>query len=171
MSPVLSKYERVQIVASRVEQLLAGAPRMIDDDDTDDVVEIAEREIGRRLLPVRVARRLPNGKVRIHDLREFIDPTSEYGLGRVADEGRASASPPPRPDGPKTASEESRDGEAPELAPAGRTSEGRTSEGRTIEGRTREGRTREGRARTQHAPSEPEKAQSVTRAANEARAP
>ena len=73
MALVLSKYERVQIVASRVEQLLAGAPRLIDDSDVDDVVTIAEREIGRRMLPIRVARRLPNGKVRVHDLREFID--------------------------------------------------------------------------------------------------
>lgn len=73
---VLSKYERVQIVASRVEQLLAGAPRLVDDIDTDDVTKIAEEEIARRVLPIRVARSLPNNKVRIHDLRDFIDPAS-----------------------------------------------------------------------------------------------
>ena len=73
---VLSKYERVQIVASRVEQLLAGAPRLVDDVDTDDVTKIAEEEIARRVLPIRVARSLPNNKVRIHDLRDFIDPAS-----------------------------------------------------------------------------------------------
>lgn len=73
-APVLSKYERVQLVAGRVEQLLAGAPRLIDDLDTDDVTAIAEEEIARRILPVRIARILPNNKKRILDLRDFIDP-------------------------------------------------------------------------------------------------
>lgn len=70
---VLSKYEHVLIVAARVEQLLAGAPRMVDDADTQDVVDIAEREIARRVLPIRIARRLPNGKVRVYDLHAFMD--------------------------------------------------------------------------------------------------
>lgn len=73
---VLSKYERVQILAARVEQLLAGAPRLVDI-DTDDVAAIAEEEIARRILPMRVARALPNSKVRVHDLRDFIDPNEE----------------------------------------------------------------------------------------------
>ena len=73
---VLSKYERVQITAARVEQLLAGAPKLVTDLDSDDVVRIAEEEIARRVLPVRVSRTLPNNKVRIYDLRDFIDPSS-----------------------------------------------------------------------------------------------
>lgn len=72
---VLSKYERVQVLASRVEELLAGAPRLVDI-ETDDITAIAEEEIARRLLPMRVARALPNSKVRVHDLRDFIDPRS-----------------------------------------------------------------------------------------------
>lgn len=71
--PVLSKYEHVQVVAARVEQLLAGAPRMVTHGDEDDVTVIAENEISQRVLPVRIARRLPNGKVRVHELRDFID--------------------------------------------------------------------------------------------------
>ena len=73
---VLSKYERVQIIAARVEQLLAGAPPLIDDVQGEDVKRIAETEIARRVLPMRVARALPNNKVRVHDLRDFIDPNA-----------------------------------------------------------------------------------------------
>ena len=71
----MSKYERVQILASRVEQLLAGAPKLVDI-DTDDVQRIAEEEIARRALPLVVARSLPNNKKRLYDLRDFIDPAS-----------------------------------------------------------------------------------------------
>lgn len=81
---VLSKYERVQIIAARVEQLLAGAPPLVDEDARErasgDVQKIAELEIALRVLPMRIARALPNNKVRIHDLRDFIDPMAEGGL-------------------------------------------------------------------------------------------
>ena len=81
---VLSKYERVQILASRVEQLLAGAPKLVDI-DTDDVQRIAEEEIARRALPLVVARSLPNNKKRLYDLRDFIDPASHTMMPALED--------------------------------------------------------------------------------------
>ena len=81
---VLSKYERVQIVAGRVEQLLAGAPKLISDEGITDVEVIAEQEVERRLLPLRIARTMPNGKRRIYDLADFLDPASSVTPAVVA---------------------------------------------------------------------------------------
>lgn len=75
MPLVLSKYERVQILAARVEQLLAGAPPLVDDAGGRDVRDIAEEEIRLRLLPMRIARRLPDNKMRVYDLKAFVDPS------------------------------------------------------------------------------------------------
>lgn len=74
---VLSKYERVQIVAARVEQLLDGAPRLVEGTEGMEIEDIAELEVSKRVLPLRIARTLPNGKRRVFDLADFIDPKSE----------------------------------------------------------------------------------------------
>lgn len=71
----LSKYEVVQIIAARVEQLLHGAAPLVPADECGgDLEVVAERELARRLLPIRVARRLPNGKVAVHSLNQFALP-------------------------------------------------------------------------------------------------
>lgn len=76
-SAFLSKYEKVQIVAARVEQLLHGAAPLVPPDECGgDLEAVAELELERRLLPVRVARRLPNGKVSVHALDQLAAPAS-----------------------------------------------------------------------------------------------
>lgn len=74
---VLSKYESVQILAARVEQLLNGAPRLIDD-DTDDLYAVAEAEIALGVLPIKVGRRLPNGRIMVCRLADF---SKVYAVG------------------------------------------------------------------------------------------
>lgn len=69
---ILSKYERVQLIAARVEQLLGGAPPTVDDPCDNDTVRVAELEVDRRTIPIRVARHLPNGKVQVLSLDQFI---------------------------------------------------------------------------------------------------
>ena len=102
---VLSKYERVQILASRVEQLLAGAPKLVDI-DTDDVQRIAEEEIARRALPLVVARSLPNNKKRLYDLRDFIDPASHTMMPTL------EAAPPSQSAEPAKLEEDAKFGES-----------------------------------------------------------
>jgi DNA-directed RNA polymerase subunit K/omega len=72
--PVLSKYERVAIIAARVEQLLGGAPPMIEGADRG-AEETAEEELRRGLLVLRIARKHPNGQVRVYDIKSFIIPS------------------------------------------------------------------------------------------------
>lgn len=77
---VLSKYERVKLISARTEQLLNGAPVLIDDElaaTFDKVSDIAEEELKRGMLPMSVARKLESGKVRIYDLKDFIDPINQ----------------------------------------------------------------------------------------------
>lgn len=84
---VLSKYERVQVIAARVEQLLAGAPTVLSEAEASratDIEDIAERELAKRVLPVRISRTLETGKRRIYDIRDFIDPDMQVmGSARV----------------------------------------------------------------------------------------
>jgi len=82
---VLSKYERVKIIAIRTEQLLNGAPCLLEREEEASfcrVSDIAEREFVLGLLPMSIARKLESGKVRIYDLAAFIDPMDQ-GQGKI----------------------------------------------------------------------------------------
>jgi DNA-directed RNA polymerase subunit K/omega len=73
----LSKYERVKVIATRTEQLLNGSPCLLSEKEAaalDHVSDIAEREFVQGLLPMSVARKLESGKVRVYDLKAFMNP-------------------------------------------------------------------------------------------------
>ena len=82
---VLSKYERVKLIATRTEQLLNGAPCLLNNEEEQKmtrVSEIAEMEFVNGLLPMSVARKLETGKVRIYDLKAFMRPMDQVSMTR-----------------------------------------------------------------------------------------
>ena len=74
----LTKYEKVRIIGTRAEQLEAGAPPVIDIGNMTSAIEIAEKELQVRKIPMIVIRNMPNGKKREIPISEFInDPYKE----------------------------------------------------------------------------------------------
>ena len=66
----LTKYERVQLIGARMEQLARGAPPCVEAGERN-VREIAEKELRNGVLPLMLRRKLPNGvkeKRRLRDL-------------------------------------------------------------------------------------------------------
>lgn len=76
--PVLTRYERARIVGARALQISHGAPVLINTEHEDfRPIDVAERELRNRVLPIGLARRLPNGKSQVIPIqylkdREFI---------------------------------------------------------------------------------------------------
>lgn len=62
--PKLTKYERARIIGARALQLTMGAPPLIPPEmiDTSDPLEIAEKELRLKILPITIRRRLPTGE-------------------------------------------------------------------------------------------------------------
>jgi len=69
----LTRYELARIVAMRALQLSLGAPPLINIDNLDrkDPYYIAIEEIKRKILPVVIKRRLPNGIEYLLTLRDL----------------------------------------------------------------------------------------------------
>lgn len=76
--PVLTRYERARIVGARALQISHGAPVLINTEHDDfRPIDVAERELRNRVLPIGLSRRLPNGKSQVIPIqylkdREFI---------------------------------------------------------------------------------------------------
>jgi DNA-directed RNA polymerase I, II, and III subunit RPABC2 len=76
--PVLTRYERARVVGARALQVSQGAPVLIDVESDDfRPIEVAKLELKARVLPVGMARRIPNGQYQILPIqwlkdREFI---------------------------------------------------------------------------------------------------
>jgi DNA-directed RNA polymerase I, II, and III subunit RPABC2 len=74
----LTKYEKVRIIGTRAEQLENGAPPVIDIGDMTSSIEIAEKELEERKLPMIVIRNMPNGEKRSIPISQFTnDPYKE----------------------------------------------------------------------------------------------
>jgi DNA-directed RNA polymerase subunit K/omega len=58
----LTKYERIQVIGMRSEQIARGAQIMVQREDADTPYEIAERELSSGVMPFVVVRRMPDGK-------------------------------------------------------------------------------------------------------------
>jgi DNA-directed RNA polymerase I, II, and III subunit RPABC2 len=76
--PVLTRYERARVVGARALQVSQGAPVLISVESDDfKPIEVATWELKARVLPVGMARRIPNGQYQIIPIqwlkdREFI---------------------------------------------------------------------------------------------------
>lgn len=58
----LTRYERIQVIGMRAEQLARGAQAFVDATGTVGPYELAERELESQRLPMIVVRNLPDGK-------------------------------------------------------------------------------------------------------------
>ncbi|MGC9009458.1 MAG: DNA-directed RNA polymerase subunit K [Sulfolobales archaeon] len=69
----LTRYELARIVAMRALQLSLGAPPLINIDNLEkkDPYYIAIEEVKRKILPVVIKRRLPNGVEYLFTLRDL----------------------------------------------------------------------------------------------------
>ena len=70
--PKLFKYERAALLSERAAQIADGSPLTIQNYDSTNPVEIALEELNQRKIPLKVMRRLQDGKIEEWDIRDFI---------------------------------------------------------------------------------------------------
>jgi DNA-directed RNA polymerase I, II, and III subunit RPABC2 len=70
--PVLTKFERTRVMGVRVRMLLMGAVPLVDTAGLTDEVQIAERELEQRTMPLIVRRQLGPGKFEYWRMEEFV---------------------------------------------------------------------------------------------------
>ena len=61
---ILTIYERTSLIGSRAEQITRGATSTLSADEmagTKNAIEIAERELNLKKIPLHVVRRMPSG--------------------------------------------------------------------------------------------------------------
>lgn len=73
--PFLTKYERVRILGTRAKQISLGAKILVKNVDltTKTPIEIAKIELNYGIIPFKIRRALPNGKIEEWKLSELID--------------------------------------------------------------------------------------------------
>ena len=69
--PIMTKYERVRILGDRTRQLLGGAKPMIKGVRNIPAKDIAVLELKHNLIPLKIERPLPNGKMEIWKISEL----------------------------------------------------------------------------------------------------
>lgn len=67
----LTKFERVQIVGMRMEQIARGAPPTVEVKDGWTVRDVVLAEIENKSIPIKVKRTLPNGKIETYSVDEL----------------------------------------------------------------------------------------------------
>ena len=70
--PYLTKYEKARILGARALQLSMGAPILVDLEGETDSLEIAFRELRKRVIPIVIRRYLPCGKYEDWELNELV---------------------------------------------------------------------------------------------------
>lgn len=70
--PVLTKYERARLIGERAEQISRGSPPLVDVGKLTDPVDIAEKELTLKMIPLMIQRTLPNGNVEIWKIEDLI---------------------------------------------------------------------------------------------------
>lgn len=71
----LTKYEVASLVGVRIEQLSFGSPSLLTEEDLNscnNLQEIAELELKKKLLPFKISRTLPNNSEEILYLKDMI---------------------------------------------------------------------------------------------------
>ena len=69
--PFLTKYERARIIGYRAEQIASNTPPCVDIGNLTKAVDIAEKELIERKLPLIIKRTLPNGDTEYWKLEEL----------------------------------------------------------------------------------------------------
>ena len=59
----LTRFERVRLLSARSLQLAMGAPPLVKAHHSDSVYDVAVAEFVKKVLPLVVVRRFPNGRV------------------------------------------------------------------------------------------------------------
>ena len=74
--PYLTKYERVRVLGTRAKQISLGAKILVRNVDltTKTPIEIAKIELGLGIIPFKIRRPLPNGKVEEWKISELVKP-------------------------------------------------------------------------------------------------
>jgi DNA-directed RNA polymerase I, II, and III subunit RPABC2 len=68
----LTKYERARILGTRALQLSMNAPVMVELEGETDPLQIAQKELRERKIPIIIRRHLPNGSYEDWSLEELI---------------------------------------------------------------------------------------------------
>lgn len=59
----LTKYEKVRVLSTRAIQLSMGAPPNVDIKNLTNAMDIAEKELQEKVLPIIIIRKFPNGSI------------------------------------------------------------------------------------------------------------
>lgn len=72
--PFLTKYERVRVLGTRAKQISLGAKILVKDVDlkTKTPIEIAKIELNHGVIPFKIRRTLPNGKIEEWKISELV---------------------------------------------------------------------------------------------------
>jgi len=70
--PYLTKYEKARILGARALQISMGAPILIDLEGETDSLEIAFKELRKRVIPIVIRRYLPCGRYEDWELNELV---------------------------------------------------------------------------------------------------
>ena len=71
-NPFLTKYERTRLIGVRAQQLSRGAIPLVDWKGLTRTLDIAEKELAERKIPLMVKRLLPGKKYELWKIEEFI---------------------------------------------------------------------------------------------------
>ena len=74
--PFLSKYEKTKILGLRIQQLVSGANSTLTKDELEGLksnIEVAEKELKLKKIPLIISRNLPNNKKELWNIRDLID--------------------------------------------------------------------------------------------------
>lgn len=71
-NPILTKYEKTKLIASRVIQLNLGNQPLVDITGLESTYEIALKELNERKIPLIVKKIMPDGSFKEFELSELI---------------------------------------------------------------------------------------------------
>ena len=69
--PYLTKYEKARILGTRALQISNNSPLMTTTDKVIDAYEIAELELKQGVIPLKIRRVMPDGRIEIWSLKEL----------------------------------------------------------------------------------------------------
>jgi DNA-directed RNA polymerases I, II, and III subunit RPABC2 len=69
--PTLTKYEKVRILGARAHQISLGAPALVNINGLNNAMEIAEKELVEKKIPIIIIRKFPNGQIQKIPLDQF----------------------------------------------------------------------------------------------------